>query len=491
MDIPDVFSPTTAQPQQSSSTTNNNQNMNQPTATNNYTQSYPQPDAFGKGFVPAPQFQGQPMNNNQGMNPGMNNNFGQQQSHNQQQFGQGQGFNNQNFQQPRPNMNNQGFVPAPQFQGQPMNNNQGMNPGMNNNFGQQPMHNQTINNSVNQNQIPNQNIQPVPTYTVTPENVAPFIAVPIANPSPNSTTNRIPKPLVAEAKPTFDPSQFNFDDFDDDLDSNDDQKLNIDSLTADTKYTPSATILDSKKEDNEFTKLEKSIAEKNNDKTDIIDEKKSFEFNDDEEAIPNVEPETEQTSSSESQQNSNNIKPTVIDFGAIRNNVRKNELLEITDKFLESNQNNEKTFSDLVQKQTKILSEFEDINDYVEAMTETILSLNDQMKTRALDIQDLRGQTDIKGASAQSQLDDLGYSLDQIKKDIRAVKVESERGMKEIFSRVAVLEANSFKGDSDIDARVAVLQSKISQLSGGFSKQNNSDSNSSKSQKLARLQNMK
>jgi hypothetical protein len=492
MDIPDVFPSNSNQnsPQQNlqnNNMANSNQFQNQGQFPNQqpmqmqgnqpHPQSYPQPDAFGKGFVPAPQMNGMMQGQNPQMNQGMprpmqqnipNPGFGVPQNHQNHQMMQGQ---NQGQLQGQNHQMNQGMqnIPNPQFN-QPMN---------------QPM---------------------TPNYTINPSAVIPPAVmesptVQAAN-NPNATSNRIPKP-PEPAKPSFDPSQFTFDDYeDDDLDL-DDESMNIESekLTADKVSTKSSSykpspILDSngEEEENEFTKLEKSISEKKSTESikETIDEnevvKPSFEFDDTEETPPVAE---EGSIAAESPTQS---RATVIDFSSIRNNVRKQELIEITNKFVESNQSNEKTFKELIEKQTKILTEFEDINDYVEAMTETILSLNDQMKTRAQDIQDLRNQTDIKGPSAQSQLDDLGYTLDQIKKDLRGIRVESDRGMKELLSRVAVLEANSYKGDSDIDARVSVLQSKISQLTHTNSPKQyreTTTNTSSKSEKLAQLKNIK
>ncbi len=529
MGIPDTFS--------------NNQSQPNP---NNYQQ----PDTFDRGFVPtsnqssnqpAPQFNTN-FNNPKNAQNFMPNNYQNSMQNNvpvpqfnnpmqaQGQFGQQNNgqmqprpmpMNNgstmqNNMQQPMrapaPQFNNQGQmqnVQQNQFQGQFQGQPQGQAQGQMQSQMQGQFQGQMQPNMQQSTQAMQAPIQPQPSYTINPT-LAPVSEVETEEIAPTPTNNRAPKPEPV-SKPKFDPSQFNFGDlggeedddeidydFDDEdtMDNNEDSKLSADTLVEGSKYKPSSILDKEDDEENEFSKIEKSLGKKKLEPQEP--ETHNFEFDDTEETAPidtkkNLDSNELLSENDSKHSKHHEDKKTIIDFGSIRNNVRKNELQKATQTFTDARDNQEKSFKELIEKQTLILSEFEDINDYVEAMTDTILNLNDQMKTRAQDIQDLRNLTDIKGPSAQSQLDELGYTLDQIKKEIRSVKVESERGLKELLSRVAVLEANSYRGDSDIDARVALLQSKLSQMNGSEKTIKSSPNGevSSKQDKLNKLQSIK
>jgi hypothetical protein len=154
-----------------------------------------------------------------------------------------------------------------------------------------------------------------------------------------------------------------------------------------------------------------------------------------------------------------------IDFVSIRSNTKKDEILSIKDSFVTSRQSHETSFNDFVEKVTSVICEFEEVNDYIEAMTDKVLTINDEVISQAQDIQDLKNQTQNRGGSLQDQVDEAKYDVEKILKEIRNIRIEIKRSNDEIRSRLSILEADSFRAENDgINQKLSVIKSELSKL---------------------------
>ncbi len=154
-----------------------------------------------------------------------------------------------------------------------------------------------------------------------------------------------------------------------------------------------------------------------------------------------------------------------IDFSNIRDNVDKAEINKLTDEFLSARELHEKAYIELVKKNTKIFSDFEDINDYIEAMTDKVLTINDQVINQGEEIQTLKNGTQARGSSLQDQTDEIRYDIEKLIKEIRNVKIEQKRAVDEIRTRLSTIESNSFRNDgNDFELKYNILKSQVEKL---------------------------
>lgn len=154
-----------------------------------------------------------------------------------------------------------------------------------------------------------------------------------------------------------------------------------------------------------------------------------------------------------------------IDFVSIRSNTKKDEILSIKEDFVNSRKVHEKSFENFVEKVTTVICEFEEVNDYIEAMTDKVLTINDEVISQAQDIQDLKNQTQNRGGSLQDQIDEIKYDVEKILKEIRNIRIEIKRSNDEIRSRLSILEADSFRAENDgINQKLSVIKSELSKL---------------------------
>jgi hypothetical protein len=172
-----------------------------------------------------------------------------------------------------------------------------------------------------------------------------------------------------------------------------------------------------------------------------------------------------------------------IDFGAIRDNADKEEINKLTDEYLVARESHEKAYSDLIKKNTKIFSDFEDINDYIESMTDKVLTINDQVINQGEEIQLLKNGTQARGSSLQDQTDEIRYDIEKLIKEIRNVKIEQKRAVDEIRTRLSTIEANSFRNDgNDFELKYNILKSQVEKLQ----QQNNFDKIVTKSEPVTK-----
>jgi hypothetical protein len=154
-----------------------------------------------------------------------------------------------------------------------------------------------------------------------------------------------------------------------------------------------------------------------------------------------------------------------IDFTSIRDNTKKDEILNVKEAFVNSRAAHEESFNGFVEKVTTVMCEFEEINDYIEAMTDKVLAMNDEVISQAQDIQSLKNQTQNRGGSLQDQIDEAKYDIEKILKEIRNIRIEMKRSNDEIRSRLSILEADSFRAENDgINQKLSVIKSELSKL---------------------------
>lgn len=172
-----------------------------------------------------------------------------------------------------------------------------------------------------------------------------------------------------------------------------------------------------------------------------------------------------------------------IDFSAIRDNADKEEINKLTDEFLTAREAHEKAYTDLIKKNTKIFSDFEDINDYIESMTDKVLTINDQVINQGEEIQLLKNGTQARGSSLQDQTDEIRYDIEKLVKEIRNVKIEQKRAIDEIRTRLSTIESNSFRNDgNDFELKYNILKSQVEKLQ----QQNNFDKIAPKSEPVTK-----
>jgi hypothetical protein len=154
-----------------------------------------------------------------------------------------------------------------------------------------------------------------------------------------------------------------------------------------------------------------------------------------------------------------------IDFTSIRDNTKKDEILSVKEAFVNSRTAHEESFNGFVEKVTTVMCEFEEINDYIEAMTDKVLAMNDEVISQAQDIQSLKNQTQNRGGSLQDQIDEAKYDVEKILKEIRNIRIEMKRSNDELRSRLSILEADSFRAENDgINQKLSVIKSELSKL---------------------------
>jgi hypothetical protein len=172
-----------------------------------------------------------------------------------------------------------------------------------------------------------------------------------------------------------------------------------------------------------------------------------------------------------------------IDFSAIRDNADKEEINKLTDEYLVARESHEKAYADLIKKNTKIFSDFEDINDYIESMTDKVLTINDQVINQGEEIQLLKNGTQARGSSLQDQTDEIRYDIEKLIKEIRNVKIEQKRAVDEIRTRLSTIESNSFRNDgNDFELKYNILKSQVEKLQ----QQNNFDKIVTKSEPVTK-----
>jgi hypothetical protein len=154
-----------------------------------------------------------------------------------------------------------------------------------------------------------------------------------------------------------------------------------------------------------------------------------------------------------------------IDFSVIRESSNKAALASLKEEYINARETQESVYGDFVTKTTEILSNFEDINDYIEAMTDKVLSINDEVVSQAQEIQELKNGTQTRGAALQDQVDELRYDIEKISKELRNVRIEIKRSNDEIRQRLSLLEADSFRQANDgIESRFALIKSEMSKM---------------------------
>jgi hypothetical protein len=155
-----------------------------------------------------------------------------------------------------------------------------------------------------------------------------------------------------------------------------------------------------------------------------------------------------------------------IDFNSIRENADKAAINKMTEEYLASRTAHEKAYVELMKKNTKIFSDFEDINDYIEAMTDKVLTINDQVISQGNDIQTIKNNTQVRGSiSLQDQADEIKYDIEKLIKEIRNVKIEQKRAVDEIRTRLSSIESNSFRNDgNDFELKYNILKSQVEKL---------------------------
>ena len=165
------------------------------------------------------------------------------------------------------------------------------------------------------------------------------------------------------------------------------------------------------------------------------------------------------------QKSSAQRKTSGIDFSTIRENSSKTDLANIKQSFIEARQSHETVLEGFVDKVTEILSNFEDINDYIEAMTDKVLNINDEVVNQSQDIQALKSATQVRGPALQDQCDEIRYDLEKIAKELRNARIEMKRSNDEIRQRLSILESDSFRQANDgIEARLALIKSDMSKM---------------------------
>ena len=165
------------------------------------------------------------------------------------------------------------------------------------------------------------------------------------------------------------------------------------------------------------------------------------------------------------QKSSAQRKTSGIDFSTIRENSSKTDLANIKQSFIETRQSHETVLEGFVDKVTEILSNFEDINDYIEAMTDKVLNINDEVVNQSQDIQALKSATQVRGPALQDQCDEIRYDLEKIAKELRNARIEMKRSNDEIRQRLSILESDSFRQANDgIEARLALIKSDMSKM---------------------------
>jgi hypothetical protein len=154
-----------------------------------------------------------------------------------------------------------------------------------------------------------------------------------------------------------------------------------------------------------------------------------------------------------------------MDFSAIRESSNKTALYNLKSDYIKIKQEQEETYLDFIDKTTDILANVEDINYYIEAMTDKVLNINDEVVKQSRDIQSLQNSTQNRGPALQDQIDEIRYDIEKIAKELRNARIEMKRSNDEIRQRLSILEADSFRQSNDgIEARLALIKSDMSKM---------------------------
>ena len=274
---------------------------------------------------------------------------------------------------------------------------------------------------------------------------------------------------------------------------------NSDTLSKKSVYTPSPIIADPESTDTIEFKAE--MKQPPEDKSKSEDE---FSFATEEEVakepvnpVSNSDNSTEDAKNSENQKDQPKKGNVGIDFNVIRENANKDALAEIKIEYVKARENQEKVYSEYVSKTTDILSNFEDINDYIEAMTDKVLDINDKVISQSQDIQELKNATSARGPALQDQVDEIKYDIQKLSENQRNTRIEIKRSNDELRQRLSILEADSFRqGNDGIEARIAVMKSEMAKMQDTISNftsgvENSQESQSTnKSSRINRLDNI-
>jgi hypothetical protein len=218
-----------------------------------------------------------------------------------------------------------------------------------------------------------------------------------------------------------------------------------------------------------------SEEEATNYKPAVVETKKSTRS---EEQAPENETEEELETETATAKPERRTTTSGIDFSVIRESSNKAALANLKEEYINARETQEAVYGDFVTKTTEILSNFEDINDYIEAMTDKVLSINDEVVSQAQEIQDLKSGTQTRGAALQDQVDELRYDLEKVSKELRNVRIEIKRSNDEIRQRLSLLEADSFRQANDgIESRFALIKSEMSKMQEVLSNQSNGSLN--------------
>jgi hypothetical protein len=240
-------------------------------------------------------------------------------------------------------------------------------------------------------------------------------------------------------------------------------KMTQENIEAPASYTPTPAIADIADEEDESFEFDTEddikgykpdpVAPSKKTKMPVADEE---EFNSEIESDVEIE---------EATSTPRRAATSSIDFTSIRDNTKKDEILSIKESFVNSRTAHEESFNGFVEKVTTVMCEFEEINDYIEAMTDKVLAMNDEVISQAQDIQSLKNQTQNRGGSLQDQIDEAKYDIEKILKEIRNIRIEMKRSNDEIRSRLSILEADSFRAENDgINQKLSVIKSELSKL---------------------------
>jgi hypothetical protein len=240
-------------------------------------------------------------------------------------------------------------------------------------------------------------------------------------------------------------------------------KISKKDLETDEGYTPSAIIAQSTSipEETSFefdtadeVEVSKVAVSKNSKQLEIEDKADQEDFDNQDEST-----------NSDQFVSTKRLSSGGIDFVSIRSKTKKEDIVAIKDDFVNSRHSHEKSFENFVEKVSTVICEFEEVNDYIEAMTDKVLTINDQVINQAQDIQELKNQTQNRGGSLQDQIDEVKYDVEKILKEIRNIRIEIKRANDEIRSRLSILEADSFRAENDgINQKLSVIKSELSKL---------------------------
>ncbi len=285
------------------------------------------------------------------------------------------------------------------------------------------------------------------------------IVQPMAN-AVSSIENQQPDIVASSVLPAIEPQQPVFSLDKTSVETISQPKFANKDLETDQIYKPSAAIIQTQKDQDsdsfEFDTIEDIQSPAN--QSVLISKNTKNE-------VPDTLDEIIENSENNSQVSSKKLSNGGIDFVSIRSNVKKEDILLLKSNFVNTRESQEKSLNEFVEKVTTVICEFEEVNDYIEAMTDKVLTINDEVISQAQDIQDLKNQTQNRGGSLQDQIDEVKYDVEKILKEIRNIRIEIKRSNDEIRSRLSILEADSYRAENDgINQKLSVIKSELSKL---------------------------